>query len=272
LTGGAGVAAKIAIHRVKTEWWKILVLLAFAVFYLWNITSQIPSVKYENFMRDYGDVTADTAASALGVDGGTDMDEVYEKYIASNREFFYTKPIDNSVAAVILLGLFLAVLFLCSLFGNRTVSAYLQSGCNRGSLFLSMTAAYYLSAIVIWLIVTSLVRFNYSVEFSAGEQSYFLTTYISWLLMVLATVSVPFLMAFIFHHVLPTVLVSLGVTVLLHSVLPKWLFPTGVMSQNEYWRFDADMSLLLRADIIAMAMIIAAIVVSYVCFKRKGQK
>ena len=266
------MAAKIVLHRVKTEWWKVFVLLAFTVFYLWNITSQIPSVKYENFMRDYGDVTADTAASALGVESGADIDEVYEKYIASNREFFYTKPIDNSVAAVILMGLFLAVLFLCSLFGNRTVSAYLQSGGSRSSLVISLTISYYLSAIAIWLIVTALVRFNYSVEFSAGEHSYFVTTYISWLLMVLATVSVPFLAAFIFHHALPTILVSLGATVLLHSTLPKWIFPTGVMSQNEYWRFDADMSLLIRADIIAMVMIVAAIIVSYVCFKKRGQK
>jgi len=266
------VAAKIVLHRAKTEWWKIFVLIAFAIFYLWTITSQIPSVKYDNFMRDYGDVTADTAASALGVEGGADVDEVYEKYIASNREFFYTKPIDNAVATVILMGLFLSVLLLCSLFNNRSVSSMLQSGCGRGSLFLSLTASYYLSAIAIWLIVTSLARFNYSVEFSAGEQSYFLTTYISWLLMVLATVSIPFLAAFIFHHALPTVLVSLGVTILLHSILPKWIFPTGSMSQNEYWRFDADMSLLLRADIIAICMIIAAIVVSYVCFRKRGQK
>ena len=266
------MAAKIAMHRLKTEWWKLFVLLAFALFYLWSITSQIPSVKYENFMRDYGDVTANTAASALGVDGGSDMEEVYERYIAENREFFYTKPIDNSVAAVILMGLFLSVLLLCSLFGNRAVSAYLQSGGSRGSLFLSLTISYYLSAIVIWLIVTSLARFNYSVEFTAEEQSYFLTTYISWLLMVLATVSIPFLAAFIFHHTLPTVLVSLGGTVLLHSVLPKHIFPTGVMSQNEYWRFDADMSLLIRADIIAIGMIIAAVIVSCVCFKKRGQK
>ena len=264
--------AKIALHRAKTEWWKIFVLIAFAIFYLWTITSQIPSVKYENFMRDYGDVTADTAASALGVEGGVDIDEVYEKYIAANREFFYTKPIDNAVAAVILMGLFLSVLLLCSLFGNRTVSAYLQSGGSRGSLFLSLTISYYLSAIVIWLIVTSLARFNYSVEFTAEEQRYFLTTYISWLLMVLATVSIPFLAAFIFHHALPTVLVSLGGTVLLHSVLPKHIFPTGVMSQNKYWRFDADMSLLIRVDIIAIGMIIAAVIVSCVCFKKRGQK
>lgn len=264
--------AKITGHRIKTEWWKLFVLLAFAVFYLWNITSQIPSVKYDTFVRNYGDVSVDNAASALGVEGGADMYEVYEKYISSNREFFYTKPIDNSVAAVILMGLFLAVLLLCGLFGNRSVSAYLQSGCGKGSLFLSMTAAYYLAAIAIWLAVTSLVRFNYSVVFSAGERGYFLTTYLSWLLMVLATVSIPYLAAFIFHHALPTVLVSLGVMILLHTVLPKWMFPTGVMVRNEYWRFDADMSLLIRADFIAAGMIIAAIVVSYVCFRRKGQK
>ncbi len=266
------MVAKIVMHRVKTEWWKIFILLIFAIFYLWTITSQIPSVKYENFMRDYGDVAADTAASALGVEGGADVDEVYEKYIASNREFFYTKPIDNAVAAAILMGLLLAVLLLCSLFDNRSVSSMLQSGCSRGGLFFSLTAAYYISAFLIWFTVTSLARFNYSVEFTTGEQRYFLTTYISWLLMVLATVSIPFLAAFIFHHALPTVLVSLGVTILLHSILPKWIFPTGVMSQNEYWRFDANMSLLVRADFIAIGIIIAAIVVSYVCFKRKGQK
>ena len=266
------VAVKIALHRAKTEWWKIFVLIAFAIFYLWTITSQIPSVKYENFMRDYGDVTANTAASALGVDGGADMEDVYERYIAENREFFYTKPIDNSVAAVILMGVFLSVLLLCSLFNNRSVSSMLQSGCSRGGLFFSLTAAYYIAAFLIWFIVTSLARFNYSVEFTAEEQNYFLTTYISWLLMVLATVSIPFLAAFIFHHALPTVLVSLGGTILLHSVLPKHIFPTGVMSQNEYWRFGADMSLLIKADIIAIGMIIAAVIVSCVCFKKRGQK
>ena len=263
---------KLTLYRIKTEWWKIFLLLAFAAFYLWSITSQIPSVKYENFMRDYGTVTADNAAAALGVDGGADMDEVYEKYISSNREFFYTKPIDNSVAAVEIMGLFLSVMLLCSLFGNRTVSSLLQSGYSRGSLFASLTLAYYLAAIAVWLIVTTMARFNYSVRFSPEEQSYFLTTYLSWLLMVLATVSIPYLAAFIFHHALPTVLVSLGVMILLHTVLPKWMFPTGVMVRNEYWRFDADMSLLIRADFIAAGMIIAAIVVSYVCFRRKGQK
>lgn len=265
---------KLTLHRIKTEWWKIFLLLAFVAFYLWSMISQIPSIKYDIFMRDYGDRSADRVANAFGieVEGSAEMYDVYQEYISTFREFFYTKPIDNSVTVIILLGLFLAVLMICSLFNNRSVSSMLQSGCSRGSIFISLTATYYLSAIVIWFLATAAVRGYYSVEFLPQERSYFLTTYLSWLIMVLATVSIPYLAAFIFHNAMPTVLVGLGAIVFFRNVLPRHIAPSKVMANNAYWRMDADMNLLLRADIISIGIIVAAVVVAYVFFKRKGQK
>ncbi len=265
---------KLTLHRIKTEWWKIFLLLAFVVFYLWSMISQIPSIKYDEFMRTYGDRSADNVAYIFGIDieSSAEMYGVYQEYISNFREFFYTKPIDNSVTVIILLGLFLSVLMICSLFNNRSVSSMMQCGCSRGSIFISLTAVYYLSAIGIWLLATTVVRFYYSVVFMPQERSYFLTTYLSWLIMVLATVSVPYLAAFIFHNALPTVLAGLGTIVLFRSVLPRYVAPSKVMANNAYWRMDADMKLLLRADIISLGIIVVAIIVAYVFFKRKGQK
>ena len=274
----------LILYRLKAEWLRILLGLAFAVIlFSWSGTINIISDPVRSFNKyiAYAQTVDRYAARSAGMPdpkpaANSDLRAGYEQLLRNNRGFIYAvlvMSVNDPIPTLIVNAL--AVLLLTGLFQKQQLSTSLAAGYSRVRVFLSLTAGYYLSVVLVWAISSTYLLNRYMIEFAPEDQGFFLATRLTWFCAFLWHASIAYLLSMLLRRPLPAFLSALALWFTLSRVMANApnILPAFIIS-NGYDIPDLlpgyDIGPLLRTDVIAAGFFLLVLIVGWFSFRKRG--
>lgn len=276
------MSLRLARYRLKTEWLRFLLGLAFAVIlFSWYGTANIIANSFHSlgtFSLVY-EMGPERLARELGLDPAdpalADMKTAYGLVLWHYRGFLYSRlvmSVNDPISVLVTCSL--GVVLLTGLFQKRRLGPLLASGQSRGRLFLSLTAVYFLCIILVWVVSAAYLLRRYCVEFTPEERDFFLVTQLTWFCAVLFNASLAYLAAMLLRRPLPAFLAAVALWFLLHflagkpNILPCFILGTGFTVKS--WDPGAELRPLLRTDLVAAGFFPVSLIASWFRFRKGG--
>ena len=273
------------IHfRFRTEWLRIMLGLVFAVIlFCWagkiNIISD-PVRSFSNYVSYYQTTSRNAAQSAGMPDpkpaANSDLRAGYEQLLRNNRGFIYSilvMSVNDPIPTLIVNAL--AVLLLTGLYQKQQLSMSLAAGFSRVRVFLSLTAGYYLSVVLVWAISSTYLLNRYMIEFAPEDRSFFLATRLTWFCAFLWHASIAYLLSMLLRRPLPAFLTALVLWFILSramasapNILPAFIISDGFDIPDLLPGYDIGP--LLRTDVISAGFFLLALIVGWFSFRKRG--
>lgn len=274
---------RAARYYLRMEWLRIaaavLAFILFAVLMV-NTMGNTP-LTYEAFMSTYGGtiwggaMTPDRLARHENIPRELLGDKLEDCYPAI-REHHFTRFVGSVIDVVnnvapILAGA-LAALFLCPIFRRRRLGPIMASGFPRGALYLFLAVLYFLIFLLFWLILVPLCFSRYQLPLRP-EQLYCLELLRpSLLLALLFGAAVSFFFAFLLRRAVPVFLASAGALYLIRYLGGPVPLPAAFIRSLYAWQGDTPTDALLMQGCVTAAVILAALIGGWLCFRRQEQE
>ena len=276
---------RLSRYRLKTEWLRLLLGLAFAVIlFSWYGALNIVSDTFhseKSFAPTYYDMSRERLAANLDMEipeeAWADLTTAYRTILRYYRGFIYSRlvmsindPVDMLVVNA------LGVLLLTGLFRKKRLGPPLAAGYSRRRLFLSLTGVYFACVVVVWCVSAAYLLNRYCIEFAPEEREFFRVTQLTWFCAFLWNATVAYLASMLLRRPLPAFLAGVAVYFLCMSfvrephILPAFIIGTGVTVKT--WDPGVDLWPLLRTDIIAAAFFVIAVPAAWLSFRKRGME
>ena len=275
---------RLSRYRLKTEWLRLLLGLAFAVIlFSWYGALNIVSDTFhseKSFAPTYYDMSRERLAANLDMEipeeAWADLTTAYRTILRYYRGFIYSRlvmsindPVDMLVVNA------LGVLLLTGLFRKKRLGPPLAAGYSRRRLFLSLTGVYFACVVVVWCVSTAYLLNRYCIEFAPEEQEFFRVTQLTWFCAFLWHASVAYLFAMLLRSPLPAFAATAAVWLILGlstadipNVLPSCVIQNLAIPN---WEPGPDLWPLLRTDIVAAGFFVLAVLIAWLAFRKRDQ-
>ncbi len=267
-------------YYLRTEWFKVLALVLALLLYAFvclNDTAIRP-MGYEEFEAEYGEYaySMDKLADVTRFDReylGNSLQDAYT-WIVSWRLGNYLRsmlPAANILVPFLTAGL--ASALLCAVFRKRRLGQAIAAGYSRQVVYLFLTVLYYAALLAVWVVAAPYLFSRYPTSEGLGAFSLIL------LLGILFSGAVSFFFAFLLRRPIPVFLASIVLWFPLDLIkgvipLPAALFHLAIR-WNELMLQGDDREaviMIITECCVTGAAVIASMVGSWLCFRRRGQE
>ena len=273
---------RFARYRLKTEWLRFLLGVAFAAaFLIWSGFFMTPQAgNLAQFVAKYDGVDPEQMAIALGIDVSElkpTLEENFRMMAGQYRGLRYYNLVDGTEwLAGLPLSIALSVLFLTGPLRNKRLDPLLAAGYGRFRIFLSLTLVYYAAVVLTWFVSAKVLLALYSVRWTPEEADFFRTTRLAWLLTFLFRASILYLLSFLLGSPLPAALTGIGISFLLRwlksavPAIPIRIVPPGPYPNGPTWDPGADLSAVVKGNWIALGVCILSVLIAWLCFRKRS--
>ena len=268
---------RLTRFRLKTEWtrifWFLLCILIWAGVFMMQVRIPADYNSYQSYVGMAGGTAVNTALGVSETESGTVSRQEFERYLAKYRDFIYRQILMNNSVTGFLVGNALGVMLICTPLNRRKAAQLLSAGYSRLRIFLSLILAYYLVMGAIWLGASRIMCLKYPLIFAAEEREYYRVTQLSWLMLTLGRVSLCVFCAFLLRGPLKTYLTAMFIELVLllkTDKLPGFL-PSAYL-RDALWQPGADLTALHRGCWVSLGCILAAVLASWLAFRKRGQE
>lgn len=266
---------KVQAYRLTRNVWASAMIVGVIVLYVWMTVSPVASTSKADFLNKYGNL--DSVAVSMAVLGeerpDLSIEEIYEVYRATNN--FYILALSNSSAALTWISFILAAYFICRDFSDRAINNFISAGYSRISVFLTKVIQYYFFVFIVSGVSIAIILHIWCGNWiSAYPQSYLRSTLGTWIMLTLASMSVPMLIAFICKGPIITAGVTFSISLLISYTFEpiKAHYPAVMMLNRDIWALDCESDELIRVVFISLIYIAASIIISYAVFRKRPLK
>ena len=270
--------------RFRTEWLRILLGLVFAVIlFCWFGTANIVSDEARSFNGyvTYYQVLADQEVRSKGLPNQeqadkSDLREGYELLLRENRGYLYAcliLSVNDWTPPLTVIPL--AVLFLTGLFQKKRLGPPLAAGFSRRSVFASLTGAYFLCIILVWLFSSAYLLKRYCIAFTQEERVFYRVTRLTWFCAFLWHATIAYLTAMLLRKPLPAFAAAVVLWLLFGfttrnapNTLPSYIIDHSMAVKP--LEPGVDLWPMLRTDIVAAVFFVISIIVSWFSFRKRG--